>query len=147
MTYIFLLAGWGSRRNKGQKPHKLKGGSSNRHITMRFICFTPSEVDAIGDLVSNPKSLRALVKWLQIRPMAFDSPKHISGTRASLALTASVFWCLSFRTVLDSPCINDLKDYCYPSWSTRQEIKCTKNISTMQYTLEIQPVNRDRAQN
>ena len=72
MTAVFLLAGRGSRRNKGQKPHKLKGGSSNSHITKRSVCFTSSVFTAIGDIGPNPNPTEITGKSL-IDSMGFES--------------------------------------------------------------------------
>jgi len=60
VTSVLLLAGTGSRKNKGQKPHKLKGGSSNSSISKRFACFTALEVNALADSESNPNPQKSL---------------------------------------------------------------------------------------
>lgn len=72
MTSVFLLAGRGSRGNKGQKPHKSKGGSSNSHTTKRSVCVTHSVFATIGDLGPNPKTTEMTGKSL-IDSIGFES--------------------------------------------------------------------------
>lgn len=146
VTSVFLLAGRGSRRNKGQKPHTSKGGSSNSHLTRRNVCFTPPVFTAIGDLVPNPKPTEITRKSL-IDSLGLESSIWFSSVHFRKQSIFSSYW---FQMTSDDcqlwlSCLNTfvyISRKSNSAWFTWEEIKLKKKKKIPTILGKVEPVSK-----